>query len=509
MCIPIFLNFMMIVVVAVVLVLGAVTTSIMTMRCRRHAEVNPCLLWDDVSSICGSHIPSNVMSRFVAHEQRLVRAVGYSRIARSQSPLHVLCKPYWSAMHPRPHGDNNRDSSSFNRDSSSFGLVIRDNGATLILQIAEQFEKFRCGTNGGVIFCGQPGWGMIRCLLAQVAAIDTHRNFICIHGVDMLSMCESAGNVRKVFNFARASSPCVLFVEDLDSIRSRSAANEQFLMELDSAFRSRSDDVFVIACSNKHHVDPELLLPGRLDLQVLVARETYRECFGQGHTRDNFQSHLNHTGIEMDVCLGSLSETYHKSSVMTQGGVAIICLQAAKFAIIEELRKLFAPGASRQTDEEHRAQRYGHHHDHLYLARRHFEQCFDKERKDFGKICRIERPVVEEHCMLKSLAENYPQFVPYQHDPDQEEVWIVSQGGPRASPLPGGGAFIYSDICSPFFGNDYLAGLLFATPGLFFAAPVRREPGLFFAAPVRRGVASPAPFTRPLTAEDEPCLCYD
>ena len=165
-------------------------------------ETSPCLLWDDVSNICGTYIPPEVMSQFVAHEQRLVREVGYSGIARSQSPLHVLCKPYWSAMHPRPHGDN--------WDSSSFGLRIRDDGATLILQIAEQFEKFRSGTNGGVIFCGQPGWGMIRSLLAQNAAIDTHRNFICINGVDMLSMCESAGNVRKVFNFARASSPCVL-----------------------------------------------------------------------------------------------------------------------------------------------------------------------------------------------------------------------------------------------------------------------------------------------------------
>jgi hypothetical protein len=490
MCTPIFLNFMMIVVVAVVLVVGAVTTSIMTMRCRCTKETSPCSLWDDVSSICGSYIPSEVMSQLVAHEQRLVRDIGYSTIARSQSPLHVLCKPYWSAMHPRPYGDND----SY-WDSSSFGLRIRDNGATLILQIAEQFEKFRSGTNGGVIFCGQPGWGMIRCLLAQVAAIDTHRNFICINGVDMLSMCESAGNVRKVFNFARASSPCVLFIEDLDSIRGRSAANEQFLMELDSAFRSRSDDVFVIASSNKHHIDPELLLPGRLDLQVLVARATYRECFDQGHTRVNFQNHLYRTGCERDVDLGLLSATYHESHVMTQGGVAIICLQAAKFAIIEELGKLFAPGADKEQD---RAQRDGHHRDHLYLAKRHFEQCkqelfFGNKRKDFEKICRIERPAGEEHCTLKSLAKNYPQFVPHQQDPHQEEIWLVSQPERHSVHMPGGGAFLYGDIIGPlFFDNGTAAEICFAARS-----------------PVRRAAVAPAPFTRPLTAEEEMSACYD
>jgi SpoVK/Ycf46/Vps4 family AAA+-type ATPase len=164
-------------------------------------------------------------------------------------------------------------------------------------------------------------------------------------------MCESAGNVRKVFNFARASSPCVLFIEDLDSIRSRSAANDQFLMELDSAFRSRSDDVFVIASSNKHHIDPELLLPGRLDLQVLVARATYRECFNQGDTRQDFKRFLDQTSCEdyLDTYeITGLSATYHESHVMTQGGVAIICLQALKFSIIEELGKLFAPGADKE-----------------------------------------------------------------------------------------------------------------------------------------------------------------
>jgi SpoVK/Ycf46/Vps4 family AAA+-type ATPase len=392
-------------------------------------------------------------------------------------------------MHPRPYGGG----TNWRGVSSSFGLCITDDGATLILQIAEQFEKFRSGTNGGVIFCGQPGWGVIRCLLAQ---IDTHRKFICIHGVDMLSMCESAGNVRKVFNFARASSPCVLFIEDLDSIRGRSAANEQFLMELDSAFRSRSDDVFVIASSNKHHVDPELLLPGRLDLQVLVAPATYREMFDKGLTRKNFENHLYHTGLEKDVDLGSLSATYHESHVMTQGGVAIICLQAAKFAIIEELRKLFAPGADKEQD---RAQRDGHHRDCLHLGRRHFEQCkhedgLDKKR-NFREICRIERPVREEHCTLKSLAENYPQFAPYQEDPHQEEIWIVSQLKRDVEHLPQGGAVLAREIVGPLFHPFFPAGC----DRDFGGFPVRRAA----AAPAPFAAAAAAPFTGPLTAEDE------
>ena len=63
---------------------------------------------------------------------------------------------------------------------------------------------------------------------------------------------------------------------------------------------------------------------------------------------------------------------------------------------------------------------------------------------------------MEEHCTLKSLAENYPQFVPYQQDPAQEEdfFWLVSQGfrtsegilGGHYGKIPRGGAFVYDDV---------------------------------------------------------------
>jgi SpoVK/Ycf46/Vps4 family AAA+-type ATPase len=294
--------------------------------------------------------------------------------------------------------------------------------------MAEQFEKFRSGTNGGVIFCGQPGWGMIRSLLAQVLAIDTSRDFICINGADMLSMSESAGNVRKVFDFARAyrasKKPCVLFIEDLDAICGRSAAKDQFLMELDSAFRSRSCDVFVIASSNKHHVDPELLRPGRLDLQVLVDW-TNKARFDRTQTTYNFQNRLQYTPIDRDLDFYTLAKCYHESCVITQKGVAIICLQAAKFAIIEHLSKLFAPGASHQTEYDERGY-------FPYLARRHFEQCKHKGHQiDFRKMFREKRQIMEEHCALKSLAENYPQFVPY-----QEEIWPVFKAADVSPPVP-------------------------------------------------------------------------
>jgi transitional endoplasmic reticulum ATPase len=82
----------------------------------------------------------------------------------------------------------------------------------------EKFYKFGMEPSKGVLFYGPPGCG--KTLLAKAVANECSANFISIKGPELLTMYfgESEANVREIFDKARASSPCVLFFDELDSI---------------------------------------------------------------------------------------------------------------------------------------------------------------------------------------------------------------------------------------------------------------------------------------------------
>lgn len=82
----------------------------------------------------------------------------------------------------------------------------------------EKFEKFGMSPSKGVLFYGPPGCG--KTLLAKAIANECQANFISIKGPELLTMWfgESEANVRDIFDKARASAPCVLFFDELDSI---------------------------------------------------------------------------------------------------------------------------------------------------------------------------------------------------------------------------------------------------------------------------------------------------
>ena len=82
----------------------------------------------------------------------------------------------------------------------------------------DKFQKFGMSPSKGVLFYGPPGCG--KTLLAKAVANECSSNFISVKGPELLTMWfgESEGNVREVFDKARAAAPCVLFFDELDSV---------------------------------------------------------------------------------------------------------------------------------------------------------------------------------------------------------------------------------------------------------------------------------------------------
>ncbi|CAH0487800.1 unnamed protein product [Peronospora farinosa] len=164
---------------------------------------------------------------------------------------------------------------------------VRDELSLAILQpIAhpERFAAFGLSMPAGVLLYGPPGCG--KTLLAKAIAHESGANFISIKGPELLDkyVGESERSVRQVFQRARASSPCVVFFDELDALAPRRSGGaggdaggngvservvNQLLTEMDGLDGRRN--VFVIAATNRPDIiDSAMLRPGRLDKLLYV-----------------------------------------------------------------------------------------------------------------------------------------------------------------------------------------------------------------------------------------------
>ncbi|KAI0656430.1 AAA-domain-containing protein [Cubamyces menziesii] len=137
----------------------------------------------------------------------------------------------------------------------------------------------------GVLLWGPPGCG--KTLLAKAVANESRANFISVKGPELLNkyVGESERAVRQVFSRARASSPCVIFFDELDALvprrddsMSESSARvvNTLLTELDGLDARKS--VYVIAATNRPDmIDPAMCRPGRLDKLLYVDLPTADE----------------------------------------------------------------------------------------------------------------------------------------------------------------------------------------------------------------------------------------
>ncbi|KAF9460350.1 P-loop containing nucleoside triphosphate hydrolase protein [Collybia nuda] len=137
----------------------------------------------------------------------------------------------------------------------------------------------------GVLLWGPPGCG--KTLLAKAVANESKANFISVKGPELLNkyVGESERAVRQVFSRARASSPCVIFFDELDALvprrddgMSESSARvvNTLLTELDGLDARKS--VYVIAATNRPDmIDPAMVRPGRLDKLLYVDLPTADE----------------------------------------------------------------------------------------------------------------------------------------------------------------------------------------------------------------------------------------
>ena len=149
------------------------------------------------------------------------------------------------------------------------------------LRDPQKFQKLGGRIPRGVLLVGPPGTG--KTLLAKAIAGEAKVPFFSISGSDFVEMFVGVGasRVRDMFDQAKKSAPCIIFVDEIDAVGRHRGAGlgggndereqtlNQMLVEMDG-FETNLG-VIVIAATNRPDIlDPALLRPGRFDRQVYV-----------------------------------------------------------------------------------------------------------------------------------------------------------------------------------------------------------------------------------------------
>ncbi len=204
----------------------------------------------------------------------------------------------------------------------------------LPLKNPEAFEKMGIRPMRGVMMVGAPGTG--KTLLAKAVATEREANFISIKGPEILSkfVGESEKTLREIFRKARQAAPCIIFIDEIDSIaRSRddydntSRVNERvvdtLLMEMDGLQELKN--VVVLAATNRpDSIDPALMRPGRFDkvLSIPMPDAETRLAILKVHTKS--------MPLDKDVSLESLAEATEN---YTGAEIENLCREAGMSAI--------------------------------------------------------------------------------------------------------------------------------------------------------------------------------
>lgn len=149
------------------------------------------------------------------------------------------------------------------------------------LKDPKKFQKLGGRIPKGILMVGSPGTG--KTLLAKAIAGEADASFFSISGSDFVEMFVGVGasRVRDMFEQARKSTPCLIFIDEIDAVgRSRGhgfgGGNDEreqtlnaLLVEMDGF--DTQEGIIIIAATNRPDVlDPALLRPGRFDRQIVV-----------------------------------------------------------------------------------------------------------------------------------------------------------------------------------------------------------------------------------------------
>jgi SpoVK/Ycf46/Vps4 family AAA+-type ATPase len=245
--------------------------------------------------------------------------------------------------------EGNEESSAGIYDVEQVGIRLADVGGMVEvkarleaavlapLKNPELVKLYGKSLRGGLLLYGPPGCG--KTFIARAIAGEINARFISVSLADVLDMYigKSEQNVHELFEVARANSPCVIFLDEVDALgqkrsQMRNSATRgtvnQLLTEMDG-MSAGNDGVFVLGATNHPwDVDVALRRPGRFDRMVLVLPpdEPARDAI--------LRYHLKHRPIA-NIDTAKIAK---RTDGYSGADLAYICESAAERALIDSAR---------------------------------------------------------------------------------------------------------------------------------------------------------------------------
>ncbi|MGD9675299.1 MAG: ATP-dependent zinc metalloprotease FtsH [Candidatus Bipolaricaulia bacterium] len=167
---------------------------------------------------------------------------------------------------------------------------VKEEVEEIVVYLKDQrrFSKLGAEIPKGILLVGAPGTG--KTLLAKAIAGEAKVPFFSISGSDFVEMFVGVGaaRVRDMFEKAKASAPCIIFIDEIDAVGRKRGAGlggghdereqtlNQLLAEMDGFQPNRG--IIILAATNRPDVlDPALLRPGRFDRSVQLPYPALRD----------------------------------------------------------------------------------------------------------------------------------------------------------------------------------------------------------------------------------------
>jgi len=197
----------------------------------------------------------------------------------------------------------------------------------------------------GVLLYGPPGTG--KTLLAKAVAGEAGVPFFSISGSDFVEMFVGVGasRVRDLFDQAKKSAPCIVFIDEIDAVGRQRGAGlggghdereqtlNQLLVEMDGF--SANEGIIMIAATNRPDIlDPALLRPGRFDRQIVVDRPDIK-----GRT-EILKVHVKGKPIGQDVNLDVIA---HRTPGFTGADLSNLVNEAALLTARKDKKAINMP----------------------------------------------------------------------------------------------------------------------------------------------------------------------